>query len=313
MKCLVTGAAGFIGSHLSEELVRLGHNVTGIDCFIDYYPRVFKEDNLKGLRKNNQFTFLEQSILKADLEKLLKGIDFVFHLAAQAGVRASWGKDFQIYTENNIRGTQRLLEACKAVKLKKFVYASSSSVYGDTESLPMKETDYLQPISPYGVSKLAAEHLAYLYWKNFQVPTISLRYFTVFGPRQRPDMAFYKFGLAAFTNTPIEIYGSGEQTRDFTFISDIIKAHILAAESSVEGEIFNIGGGNRICLSEVIPIIEEISGKKISVQHKPTQKGDAKHTYADISKARKLLSYNPKVSIREGLEKELNWIKNFRL
>jgi len=311
MKCLVTGVAGFIGSSLSEELIRLGHQVLGIDCFLDYYPRIVKEDNLEELRKSNQFTFVEQSILTADLQELLKGVDVVFHLAAQAGVRASWGKDFEIYTENNIRGTQRMLEACKDISLKKFIYASSSSVYGDVESLPMKETDNLHPVSPYGVSKLAAEHLAYLYWKNFGIPTISLRYFTVFGPRQRPDMAFHKFLAASLMDKPIEMYGSGEQTRDFTFISDIVSAHILAAESLAQGEVFNIGGGNRISLAAVIPIVEEASGKKLTIISKPAQKGDAKHTYADISKAGRILHFKPLVSVREGLEREYAWLKAF--
>ena len=309
MKCLVTGAAGFVGSSLSEELVRLGHQVVGIDCFIDYYPRICKEDNLEELKKSDRFTFVEQSILKADLQKLLSGVDAVFHLAAQAGVRASWGRDFEIYTENNIRGTQRLLEACKDIKLKKFIYASSSSVYGDTDSLPMKETDYLQPVSPYGVSMLAAEHLVYLYWKNFKIPTISLRYFTVFGPRQRPDMAFHKFLAASLRGEPIEIYGSGEQTRDFTYISDIVSAHLPAAESPVEGEIFNIGGGNRISMIKLIPVIEKISGEKLTILSRPTQKGDARHTYADITKAMKILHFKPTVSVQEGLEKQLTWIK----
>ena len=311
MKCLVTGVAGFIGSSLSEELVRLGHQVVGIDCFIDYYPRIVKEDNLEKLRKSSQFTFVEKSILTADLQELLHGVDVVFHLAAQAGVRASWGKDFEIYTENNIRGTQRMLEACKDMNLKKFVYASSSSVYGDAESLPMKETDNLHPVSPYGVSKLAAEHLTYLYWKNFGIPTISLRYFTVFGPRQRPDMAFHKFLACALMDKPIEMYGTGEQTRDFTFISDIVKAHILAAESPVQGEVFNIGGGNRISLAAVIPIVEEVSGRKLTILSRPAQKGDAKHTYADITRAGNILHFKPAVSVREGLERECAWLKDF--
>jgi nucleoside-diphosphate-sugar epimerase len=311
MKCLITGVAGFIGSSLSEELIRLGHQVVGIDCFLDYYPRIFKEDNLEALRKSNQFTFVEQSILTADLQELLRGVDVVFHLAAQAGVRASWGKDFEIYTENNIRGTQRMLEACKDISLKKFIYASSSSVYGDVESLPMKETDTLHPVSPYGVSKLAAEHLTYLYWKNFGIPVISLRYFTVFGPRQRPDMAFHKFLAAALMDKPIEMYGTGEQTRDFTYISDIVSAHILAAQSPAQGEVFNIGGGNRITLAAVIPIVEEVSGKKLTIISMPAQKGDARHTYADITKAGEILHFKPKVGVREGLERECAWIKAF--
>ena len=245
MRCLVTGVAGFIGSHLAEVLLDQGHTVIGIDCFTDYYAREFKERNLLGLKEKKEFQLIETDLLNLDLVALLKQVDWVFHLAAQAGVRASWGMNFEIYTHNNILATQKLLEASKDTELKGFIYASSSSVYGDTKQLPTPERTYLQPLSPYGVTKLAAEHLCYLYYKNFGVPTVALRYFTVYGPRQRPDMAFHRFLKAALMEGEIEIYGDGQQSRDFTYISDIVTAHLLTMKRFYPGEVFNIGGAHK--------------------------------------------------------------------
>jgi nucleoside-diphosphate-sugar epimerase len=309
VKALVTGAAGFIGSHLSEFLIRKGMTVTGIDSFVDYYPRIMKEANIAGLRKQKNFEFIEGSLSAVDLEGLLDDVDVVFHQAAQAGVRASWGQSFKIYTDNNILGTQMLLEACKQRPLKKFVYASSSSVYGDTTDLPMQETSLPRPVSPYGVSKLAAEHLCRLYFKNFQVPTVSLRYFTVYGPRQRPDMAFHRFFRWALEGRPLEVYGTGEQTRDFTYVDDIIEANWLAFEKPVQGEVFNIGGGARIPLNQVIAKINAIVGAEPEINRSESQKGDVGHTLADMTKAIDMLGYRPTVSIDEGLIREYEWIK----
>lgn len=306
---LVTGCAGFIGSHLTERLLELGFNVVGIDCFTDYYSRKIKESNLENAKKNKNFKFIENDILDINLDKLLESIDYIFHEAAQGGVRASWGKEFEIYTKNNILATQKLLESCKNFNIKKFIYASSSSVYGDAEKFPMSETDVTKPISPYGVSKLASEHLCQLYWKNFSVPTISLRYFTVYGPRQRPDMAFHKFIRAILLDEKIEIFGDGSQTRDFTYISDAVEANILAINSHVNGEVFNIGGGSKISINEVIKILEKITGKKANVKYKEKQKGDVKDTHADISKVKKILGYKPKVQIEEGLKKQVEWVE----
>jgi UDP-glucose 4-epimerase len=309
-KVLVTGCAGFIGSWLTERLLELGYGVVGIDCFTDYYSRRVKESNLEIAKEDENFTFIENDVLKVNLDDLLDGVEYIFHEAAQGGVRASWGKEFEIYTRNNILATQKLLEASKnSESLKKFIYASSSSVYGDLEKLPMKETDALKPISPYGVSKLAAEHLCNLYWKNFSLPIISLRYFTVYGPRQRPDMAFHKFIKAILLNEKITVYGDGSQTRDFTYISDAIDANISAMKSNAEGKIYNIGGGSRVSINEVIKILENITGKKAKVEYKEKQKGDVKDTYADTSKARNELEYNPKISLEEGLRKEVEWIE----
>jgi len=311
LKSLVTGAAGFIGSTLTEELLQKGHQVIGIDCFIDYYERSLKENNISSFIDNDNFILIEENINNLDFKKLLKDVDYIFHQAAQAGVRSSWGEDFEIYTHNNIMGTQRLLEAAKESNINKFVYASSSSVYGDTDQLPMKETNRLQPVSPYGVSKLAGENLCYLYYKNFNVPTVSLRYFTVFGERQRPDMAFHIFIKAILQDEKLTIFGDGKQSRNFTHVQDIVKANILAAESDAAGEIFNIGGdGKRVVLNEAIDLMEEIIGKKANREYQKVVKGDVKHTSADTSKAKKMLGYEPEVEFKEGLEREVEFLKD---
>jgi len=311
MKAVVTGSAGFVGSHLTERLLADGFKVTGIDCFIDYYPKKFKEKNLEAALGSRNFKFIPSSLLDLDLPKLLDGADYVFHQAAQAGVRNSWGKNFDIYTSNNILATQRLLEACRNVKIKKFVYASSSSVYGEAASLPMKETDTLRPISPYGISKLAGEQLCYLYRKAYAIPSLSLRYFTVYGPRQRPDMAFNKFIRSIISGKEIEIYGNGLQTRDYTFVSDIVEANVLAARSQKKSaEIYNIGGGSRTTVKDCIKMLEGIIGKKAKVKYIQAQKGDMEHTYADTSLAAADLGYKPLVSLKEGLRREVDWIKD---
>ena len=307
--CLVTGCAGFIGSHLCEALLKLNYKVVGIDCFSDYYSREFKDKNIQKCLKSKNFELIEEDLLKCDLSQLINGVDYIFHQAAQAGVRASWGDNFKIYTDNNILATQKLLESCKnSTQLKKFVYASSSSVYGDSE-LPMRERNHPRPISPYGVSKLAAEHLCYLYWKNYSTPTITLRYFTVYGPRQRPDMAFHKFIKAILEDLKILIFGDGKQTRDFTYISDAVDANILAMENKVAGEVFNIGGGSRVTINEVIRLLERILMKKANVRYVQEQKGDVLHTLADTTKSREILTFKPRVSIEEGLAAEVAWLQ----
>jgi len=305
----VTGAAGFIGSHLSESLIQKGFDVVGIDNFTDYYPRTIKETNITQLRGGNNFEFVEASLLEVDLAKLLDGVEVVFHEAAQAGVRASWGQNFKIYSDNNILATQMLLEACCRSPVKKLIYGSSSSVYGDTPDLPMKESSLPCPVSPYGVSKLAAEHLCFLYYKNFGIPAVSLRYFTVYGPRQRPDMAFHRFFKWALKNETIRVYGDGQQTRDFTYIDDIVEANLLALEKGAPGKVYNIGGGSRISLERVIQIISEITGRQLKVDYQEKEKGDVRHTMADTTRAQRELHYSPKVSIREGLQAEYEWIK----
>jgi UDP-glucose 4-epimerase len=283
--------------------------VVGIDSFTDYYPRSIKEHNVEELQGNPRFQFIEKDLVEMDMGKHLSGIDWVFHHAAQAGVRASWGKYFEHYTRSNIQATQVLLEACKETEVRKFIYASSSSIYGDSEDLPLTEESMPKPISPYGVTKLAGEHLCLLYWKNFRVPIINLRYFTVYGPRQRPDMAFNLFIRAILKDEEIVLYGDGEQTRDFTFVSDIIDANLLAAQSTVAGETINIGGGSQTSLLEVISHLRNVSQRNIKVKRSDAQKGDVRHTLADITKARELIGYNPHVQLKNGLREEYEWLR----
>lgn len=310
MRCLVTGVAGFVGSHLAERLLRDGHTVCGIDAFIDYYPRGIKERNLTMLREWKTFNFIEGNLLDLYLPSLLEGVDWLFHQAAQAGVRASWGREFARYIDCNILTTQLLLEtahevAQRGMPLQRIVYASSSSVYGDTTVLPIKEEHPTQPLSPYGVTKLAAEHLCTLYYRNFGLPTVSLRYFTIYGPRQRPDMAFHRFCKAVIEQEPLHIYGDGMQTRDFTFVSDIVEANIRAAiNKSAIGEVMNIAGGSRVNLYEVLQALREVSNQQALISFDERQHGDVLHTFADISKATRLLGYTPKVALREGLARE---------
>lgn len=312
MRSVVTGAAGFVGSSIVDQLLAEGHEVVGIDCFVDYYPRALKLKNLTRALDSSRFQFLESNLLEMPLVETLTGADWVFHQAAQAGVRASWGKSFQIYTDNNILATQLLLEAAKSPQvrpsLKKIVYASSSSVYGQAETLPTGENLRPQPISPYGVSKLAAEHLMGLYTHEFGVPTVSLRYFTVYGPRQRPDMAFNKFIQAGLKDEELVVYGNGEQSRDFTFIDDIVRANISAAATTSKELVLNIGGGSRVTVNEVLKKIGDIIGKPLKISYRERQLGDVAHTGADTSLARKSIQYNPQVTLDIGLRKEAEWL-----
>lgn len=308
MTALVTGAAGFIGSHLSAALLDSGTTVAGIDCFTDYYPRALKEANLAALKGRPGFSFTEAALQDVDLKALLTGVTHVFHLAGQAGVRKSWGDDFDVYIRDNIQATQRLLEAVARMPIQKYVYSSSSSVYGNNVPLPMREDTYLQPLSPYGVTKLAGEHLGNLYFANHGVQTVSLRYFTVYGPRQRPDMAFQRFLTAARDGTPITVYGDGEQTRDFTFVSDIVAANIAAAAQGRPGSVYNIGGGSRVMLNHVLELVRAVTGKTVAVQREPEQKGDMRHTYADTSAARRDLDFKPRVTLENGLDQQYRWL-----
>jgi nucleoside-diphosphate-sugar epimerase len=310
-KVIVTGAAGFIGSHLVETLLKQGIEVLGIDEFNDYYDPVFKQKNVANFSQLSGFQLIEGDIQFLDWQTLLKDVEVVYHQAAQAGVRASWGQGFRNYTERNINATQVLLEAAKnAPHLKRLVFASTSSVYGDAETLPTHEKIMPLPVSPYGITKLAAERLCGLYHKNFGVPCVSLRYFTVYGPRQRPDMAFHKFFKAVLQDEAIPVYGDGQQTRDFTFVSDVIAANLAAvAVPEAVGEVFNIGGGSRVVLAEVLDTMAEIVGKPIKRNHIEKAMGDARHTAADVSKARKILGYQPKVSLPEGLSQEWQWVR----
>jgi len=308
MKALVTGAAGFIGSLVVERLLQDGAQVVGIDSFTDYYPRAVKELNLAPSLRHACFRFIEGRIQDLDIAGLLEGSTHVFHLAAQAGVRKSWGHNFDAYTTNNIEATQVLLEACRDRALEKFVYSSSSSVYGDRTAMPMREDALPQPVSPYGVTKLAAEQLCYLYFANFGVPTVALRYFTVYGPRQRPDMGFHRFLRAALKGEPITVYGDGEQTRDFTFVADAVQANVAAATRGIPGRVYNIGGGSHVSVNHVLDMIGRVSGRAPHVTMGPDQKGDMRHTYADTWLARTDLDFSPTVGLEEGLAAEYRWL-----
>ena len=308
MKAIVTGAAGFIGSHLSEYLVQAGHTVLGVDVFTDYYARERKEQNLAAVRRADRFTLIETALADADWPRLLDDVTWVFHLAAQAGVRKSWGRDFHVYTVNNVEGTQALLEACKGQPIERLVYASSSSVYGDDVPLPMREDARPQPVSPYGVTKLSAEQLCHLYYVNYGVPTVSVRYFTVYGPRQRPDMGFHKFFLAAMHNQPIPVFGDGRQTRDFTFVSDAVAATASASKRGTPGAVYNIGGGSRVELLDVFELIGRITGRPLRLNMIEPQAGDMRDTYADTARARADLAFAPAVTLDQGLRAQFQWM-----
>ena len=309
---IVTGAAGFIGSNLVQTLLNRGETVIGVDEFNDYYDPNLKRKNIAEFEKYPGFKLVEGDILSLNWQSLLSDAKVIFHQAAQAGVRASWGDGFRSYTERNINSTQVLLEAAKkAPNLQKFVYASSSSIYGNAESFPTSENACPQPVSPYGITKLAGERLCGLYYQNFGIPTTSLRYFTVYGPRQRPDMAFHKFFKSILLDQPISIFGDGLQTRDFTFISDCVAANLAAAEvTEAAGEVFNIGGGSRVILKEVIDTIEQIVDRPIRISFTEAARGDARHTSADVTKAKKILGYQPQVSLEAGLRQEWEWIQS---
>lgn len=309
MRVVVTGAAGFIGSHLCERLLAAGHDVVGIDCFADYYERSRKEQNLEKSRDNSRFHFEAADLVDADLALLLDGAAVVYHLAGQPGVRPSWGNQFDRYVRDNVIATQRLLEALKEAPIKRFVFAGSSSVYGDAERFPTKETALPRPVSPYGVTKLAAEHLTLLYTRNFGLPAVSVRYFTVYGPRQRPDMAFSRFMQAMTAGEDIEVFGDGEQTREFTYVSDAVDGTIKASTADVVGQIFNLGGGSRVTVNKVLATLEEISGLSVRRQNLPAAPGDPRHTGASINRARERLGWEPRVSLHEGLTKQWEWFK----
>ena len=309
MKTVVTGAAGFIGSHLADSLLADGHEVVGVDAFLDFYPRAVKEGNLARARDHRAFRLVDGLIQDLDLRPVLDGAAQVFHLAAQAGVRSSWGREFQQYSDHNVLATQRLLEASVAAGVPRLVYASSSSVYGDSPALPLREDAPCGPLSPYGVTKLAAEHLGRLYERGYGLPVVSLRYFTVYGPRQRPDMAFHRFLTACRDGRAVSVYGDGEQTRDFTFVADAVSATRRAGESGRPGCAYNVGGGDRVSINEVLRKIGEVTGRSVEVKREAAQKGDMRDTFADTSAARRDLGFRSTVGLAEGLAKEWEWLQ----
>jgi len=305
---LVTGAAGFIGSHLCERLLGAGVSVTGVDCFTDYYDPALKRRNLERAASTPGFALLELELGRDDLARL-PDVAVVFHQAAQAGVRASWGAEFAGYVHHNVLATQRLLERYRDAKLERFVYASSSSVYGDAERYPTPETVLPRPFSPYGVTKLAGEHLVLLYGRNFGLPVSALRYFTVYGPRQRPDMAFHKFCRALLRGEPIPVYGDGKQSRDFTYIDDAIEANLRAWHKSAAQGVYNVGGGSQVELLEAIRILESALGAKADLRFEPRPPGDPMRTRADATHIAADLGFAPATPIEKGLAAEAQWAR----
>jgi nucleoside-diphosphate-sugar epimerase len=308
MRALVTGCAGFIGSNLVDELLSNGDEVVGIDCFNDNYGRAEKLRNLEHARSWDRFDFVPVDLSRGAVHDLVADCDVVFHLAAEPGVRSSWGQRFESYVRNNVMATQHLLEAARSQPERRFVYASSSSVYGQAERFPTPEDVVPQPQSPYGTTKLAAEHLCSLYRSNFGVDAVSLRLFSVFGPRQRPDMAFSSFFAAVVSGEPASVLGDGRQTRDFTYVGDVVRALRMTAEIDAPAErIFNIGGGARTSLAETIRIIEELAGAPMRSRLLPRVEGDVRDTAADTTRARELLGFEPATSLRQGLEAQYEW------
>lgn len=312
MKILVTGAAGFIGSHLCERLLQLNNTeVIGIDGLVDSSLNQIKQRNLLELLSSPRFKFYQVDLREADLKRILDGIEAVYHLAGMPGVRTSWGTDFQRYVDHNILATQTLLEAVREIPLQKFIYVSTSSVYGEKAG-KITEESVPSPLSPYGVSKLTGEYLCEVYRESYNIPIIILRYFTVYGPRQRSDMAFHRFIKGILNNERLQIYGDGSQTRDFTFVSDCVEGSVAVLKAeNVLGETINLGGKERASVLYVVKQLEEIIGKKANLEFTKGLKGEPRDTLADISKAKQLLGYNPVVSLKNGLTFQINdFIKN---
>lgn len=305
-RCLVTGAAGFIGSHLCEALLDQGHDVVGLDAFIPYYPRPVKESNLAAARRHPRFAFHELDLRTADLDGVVSGCEVIFHEAAMPGLMKSWS-DLDLYASCNLVGTQRLLEAARKVRAAHFIHVSTSSVYGREATGP--EDSALNPCSPYGITKLGAEHLCRTYAEGFGVPVTVLRYFSVYGPRQRPDMAYHILFRCLLRDEPFTLYGAGDQTRSNTYVADCVRATVLAMEQRdrAVGRTFNVGGGEVVSLIDAIALMEEIAGRKLNVQRKPDRPGDQKHTAADITRIGAVLGYRPSTPVRRGLEAQWAW------
>ena len=308
-RALVTGCAGFVGSHLTESLLAGGHEVVGVDCFSDNYPVAEKLANLTRARAHDRFELHAVDLATADIARLLDGCDVVFHLAAEPGVRTSWGRRFDRFVHNNVEATQRLLEALQARPGTRLVYASSSSVYGESERLPTREDAPPRPLSPYGVTKLAGEQLCRVYHVNHDVDAVALRFFTVYGPRQRPDMAFRRFCEAAARGRSIELFGDGRQSRDFTYVGDVVTAiRAAAAAEGAGGRAYNIGGGDPISLNAALEQLASIAGRPLDVQRAGRESGDVLHTAADVSRARDELGFVPATALEAGLRAEYEWV-----
>jgi predicted glycosyltransferase/nucleoside-diphosphate-sugar epimerase len=307
---LVTGCAGFLGSHLCEALLARGHRVTGVDCFSDYYPRALKEANLAELLGEPRFRLVEADLAVAPLEALIDGVDTVYHLAGQPGVRPSFGEGFHHYLHHNVRATQRLLEVAAGLELQAFVYASSSSVYGDQDVYPAGEDAPVRPVSPYGATKVITEQLAGAFWRSHGVPVVGLRYFTVYGPRQRPDMAFSRFLDRALAGRPLSVLGDGRQVREFTYVDDVVRATIAAAERGDRGSVYNVGGGQPVALLDVIAILEGLLGRPLALEHLEAGRGDPRRTEADVARAGRDLGYRPSTALTQGLAAQIESLRD---
>jgi nucleoside-diphosphate-sugar epimerase len=309
VRALVTGCAGFVGSHLAESLLADGHSVTGIDCFNDNYLRAPKLENLKRAREFEAFEFVPVDLARGDLADLVGDCDVIFHLAAEPGVRSSWGDRFDLFLRNNVLATQRLLEAAGEDPQRRFVYASSSSIYGNAESFPTSEDAVPSPFSPYGVTKLAGEHLCQLYRQNHGVDTVALRYFTVYGPRQRPDMALHRFCAAVLKGEQITVFGDGTQRRDFTFVDDVVAAsRAAAAASAVPSRVYNVGGGSQVSVRRAVELLAGLAGRPVRIRHTDSEAGDVRETRADTSRAAADLGFRPRVPFEDGLRAEFEWM-----
>lgn len=310
MRALVTGCAGFIGSHLTESLLADGIEVIGVDCFNDNYGRQVKLRNIERAREWNSYDFVPVDLSRGALSDLVEGCETVFHLAAEPGVRASWGSRFETYVRNNVLATQHVLEAARQTDGVRVVYASSSSVYGHAGAYPTDESVVPRPYSPYGVTKLSGEHLTQLYAENLGLKTVALRYFSVYGPRQRPDMAFTRFCRAALTGDEITVYGDGEQVRDFTYVDDVVRATRAAGDSDgAVGNIFNVGGGSQVTVKDTLRLLGEMSGKELNVRHTPAEQGDVRRTSADVRRAMEGLNFTAQVEVPDGLARQFEWAR----
>jgi nucleoside-diphosphate-sugar epimerase len=308
MRALVTGAAGFIGSNLVERLVADGHDVIAVDVFSDYYDVDQKRSNWEALARLDPCRLIEADLATVELSELLAEVDTVFHQAGQPGVRASWSDGFDSYLRQNVLVTQRLLEAASEADIERLVYASSSSVYGNAPAYPTTEDDLPRPQSPYGVTKLAAEHLCGVYARTRALPVVSLRYFTVYGPRQRPDMAMHRLIEAALSSHTFPLFGDGHQIRDFTFVDDIVEANVAAAAADVApGTVLNVAGGTATTVLEIIELIEELTGSTIALDRRPAAAGDVTRTGGSAERVASLLGWEPAVGLREGLARQVSW------